>query len=307
MISFSRTAGEGGDARSAATGEGLAASTIGGELSRTSAALAAAGIDEPRRQSRRLLAAALDLSAAEIFAHPERSLCAADQSRIDVMLARMVAREPLSRIIGKREFWGLEFALSPDTLDPRPDSETLVETVLAYLPDRAAPYRFLDLGAGTGCLLLALLSEYRQAFGVGIDRAPGAAVTARRNAVTLGLAERAGFAVGDWGTALAGGFDAIVANPPYIPSAEINLLPPEVREHDPRRALDGGTDGLSAYRAIAADLPHLLRAGGFFAAEIGVGQAGPIAAILSWAGLRADGVRRDLAGIARVVVARSPA
>ena len=171
----------------------------------------------------------------------------------------MLAREPLSRIIGRREFWGLEFLLSADTLDPRPESETVIEAILARLPDRDRAYRFLDLGTGTGCLLLALLSEYPAASGIGIDIAPGAARTARDNAERLGIGGRAQFAVGSWAAALTGRFDAVVANPPYIEHAAIADLPREVRQYDPIRALDGGADGLAAYRAIAADLQRLLR------------------------------------------------
>ncbi len=278
--------------------------TIGSALTDAAAALAAAGFEEPRRQARRVLAAVLRLSAAEIFAHPERALTTAEEARHAEMLSRMIAREPLSRIIGRREFWGLEFVLSGDTLDPRPDSESVVEAVLSRLADRAQAYRFLDLGTGTGCLLLALLSEFPGATGVGIDIASGAITTARRNAGLLGLGERSHFAVADWAGATAGGFDAVVANPPYIATSAIPELPPEVRDYDPKRALDGGSDGLVAYRAIAADLPRLLRPGGLFAAEIGLGQADSVATILRQQGLAIDGFAADLSGVARCVVAR---
>ncbi len=278
--------------------------TIGSALDDAAGALAAAGVDEPRRHARRLLAAALRLSAAEVFAYPERAVAPVEQDRAALMLGRMIAREPVSRIIGEREFWGLDFLLSAATLDPRPESETVVEAVLARLPDRSAALRFLDLGTGTGCLLLALLSEFPQASGAGIDIAPGAARTARHNAELLGFGGRAGFAVGDWARAVVGPFDVVVANPPYIPTSAIAGLMPEVRDHDPDRALDGGADGLSAYRAIAADLPRLLRPGGLFAAEIGSGQADSVAAILARRALAIDGFAPDLAGIVRVVVAR---
>ena len=293
-----------GDGRvGAKRGAGVGA-TIGSVLDEAAAALAGAGFDEARRRGRRLLAAALPLSPAEIFAHPETALTTAQDARVAQMLTRMIAREPLSRIIGRREFWGLDFALSADTLDPRPESETLVEAVLARLPDRTSAYQFLDLGTGSGCLLLALLSEFPLAIGVGIDVAAGAARTARRNARLLGLAGRARFAVGDWAEALAGEFDAVVANPPYIATAAIPDLPREVRDYDPKRALDGGQDGFAAYRAIAADLFPLLRPGGLFAAEIGIGQAEAVAAILSENGLVIDGFAGDLGGVIRCVLAR---
>jgi release factor glutamine methyltransferase len=281
-----------------------ATATIGSALDAAAAALAAAGFDEPRRHARRLLAAALGLSAADVFAHPETVLGAAEGARVAAMLRRMIRHEPLSRIVGKREFWGLEFRLSPDTLDPRPESESVIEAVLSRLPDRVRNYRFLDLGTGTGCLLLALLCEFPQATGVGIDVASGAAATARDNARRLGLGERALFAVGDWGRAIAGRFDAVIANPPYIPTPALPGLMPEVRDYDPKRALDGGSDGLMAYRAIAADLPRLLLPGGIFAAETGSGQAEAVAAILAQNGLAIDGFAADLGSVMRCVVAR---
>jgi release factor glutamine methyltransferase len=278
--------------------------TIGSALAGAAAALAAAEFDQPRRHARRMLAAALGRSQAELFAHPEGALGTAQEERIAAMLGRMIAHEPLSRIVGRREFWGLEFMLSADTLDPRPDSETVVEAVLARLSDRTGAYRFLDLGTGTGCLLLALLSEFPRASGVGIDIAAGAARAALHNAERLGLGGRAQFVVGDWALAVAGGFDAVVANPPYIPTPAIAGLAPEVRDHDAHRALDGGADGLHAYHAIAVDLPRLLLPGGLFAAEIGWGQADAVAAILIQNGLAIDGFAPDLAGILRCVVAQ---
>ena len=285
-------------------GEGLTrAATVGEVLDACAAGLAAAGVDEPRRQARRIFVAALGLSPAEVFAHPQRMLDREEQARIAAITRRVAAREPLSRIAGRREFWGLDFVLSPDTLDPRPETETVVEAVLARFSDRDKPYRFLDLGTGSGCLLLALLCEFPKASGIGVDLAPGAAITARHNAARLGLAERAFFIAGDWGAALAGGFDAVVANPPYIAAAELAGLMPEVRDHDPRRALDGGSDGLGAYRAIAPDLARLLMPGGLFAAEIGLGQADSVVEIIRAGGLAVERVAPDVAGIARVVLA----
>jgi release factor glutamine methyltransferase len=290
---------EGGEPRS---GERVGV-TVGEALDACAAGLMAAGVDEPRRQARRIFVAALGLSPAEVFAHPKRMLDREEQARIAAMARRVAAREPLSRITGRREFWGLEFVLSPDTLDPRPESETVVEAVLARFSDRDKPYRFLDLGTGSGCLLLALLHEYPNASGIGVDVMPGAVITARHNAARLGLGERASFIAGDWGAGLAGGFDAVVANPPYIATADLAALMPEVRDHDPRRALDGGADGLAAYRAIARDLPRLLVPGGLLAAEIGQGQADSVAEIIRAGGLAVERVAPDLAGIARVVLA----
>jgi release factor glutamine methyltransferase len=298
---LARIAGEGGE-----RSEPGWAKTIGAALAETAAALAASGCEEPRRRARWIIAAALQISAAEVFAHPERGLGAAAEARIAAIRERVMAREPLGRVLGHREFRGLDFALSPDTLEPRPESETIVEAVLARLGDRRAPYRFFDLGTGTGCLLLALLSEYPEASGVGVDLAPGAAATARLNAAALGFHGRAAFVAGDWGRSMTGGFDAIVANPPYIATGSIARLMPEVRDHDPRLALDGGEDGLAAYRAIAADLPRLLAPGGLFAGEIGMGQDRAAGVIFAVAGLAVEAILPDLAGIPRCLVARRP-
>ena len=285
-------------------GRGEDIATLGPAIADIAATLAAAGFDEPRRRARRLVAAALGVSETEVFAHPERKLGPAERDQTAAMLDRVLAREPLTRIVGRREFWGLEFSLSPDTLDPRPETETVVEAVLARRPDRRQPYRILDFGTGSGCLLLALLSEFPHANGIGVDVAPGAATTARRNAAALGLADRARFLVGDWASALADGFEIVAANPPYIPTTVIPCLPPEVRDHDPRCALDGGSDGLAAYRKIAAELPRLLVPGGRFATEIGSDQADAVSALLTGAGLTLDTVLPDLAGLPRCVVAR---
>ena len=236
-------------------------------LAEAAAVLRMAGIDEPRRRARWLLAGLLELSPSELVSHPEREIEAVEGLRLRRSLARMVRGEPLSRILGWREFWGLDFALSPDTLDPRPESETMVEAVLARIGERAAPLTILDLGTGTGCLLLALLSEFPAASGIGIDLSAGAAATARRNAEALGLGHRARFAVGSWGSALSARFDVIVANPPYIARAALAGLAPEVVRYDPRLALDGGDDGLAAYRQIAAEMPERLAGDGVFAAR----------------------------------------
>jgi release factor glutamine methyltransferase len=279
--------------------------TIGSTIAEAAGSLEAAGFDEARRHARRLVAAALGLSAAEIFAHPERRLDDRDSERIARLARRASAHEPLSRMLGIREFWGLDFRLSTDVFDPRPETETVVAAALARLPEHGGAYRLLDLGTGSGCLLSVLLAERPHATGIGIDRSPGAAETARANAAALGLGGRARFVVADWAACIAGEFDAVVANPPYIATGAIAGLPPEVRDHDPRRALDGGDDGLNAYRAIAAELPGLLAPGGFFAAEIGAGQNRAVSEILAAQGLEVEAFVDDLAGIRRCVVART--
>ena len=278
--------------------------TLGWLVAEAAVALSAAGFAEPRRHARRLVSAVLAISPADPFAHPNLAVDARQAGRVQALLKRMVAGEPLSRIFGRREFWGLEFRLSGDTLDPRPETETVVEGVLRRIPDRNSPLRLLDLGTGTGCLLLALLSELPAASGVGVDIADGAVKMAVENAGRLGLGRRTRFFVGDWAAALSGKFDAILANPPYIPSRAIALLPREVACHDPRRALDGGEDGLRSYRRIAEAAPALLVPRGILAAEIGAGQAAHVTAIMKDNGLVVDGLEKDLAGIARCLVAR---
>jgi release factor glutamine methyltransferase len=278
--------------------------TLGAILAEAAAALSKAGLDESRRRARRLVAESLGLSPAALLSRPRQGLEPGEADRVRRMLGRMIAGEPISRILGRREFWGLNFALSADTLDPRPESETVVEAVLARFADRGAPFDFLDLGTGTGCLLLALLAEFPAAAGVGADISAGAVSTARSNAAALGLADRARFFVGDWASALSGRFAAIVANPPYIAEMALADLPPEVRCYDPQRALNGGVDGLVAYRMIAADLPALLMPDGVLAVEVGAGQGAAAAAIFEARGLMIDGIEHDLAGVERCVVLR---
>jgi len=279
--------------------------TVGSLLVEARSILSQAGLEGTRRHARRLVAAVLDLTPAEVVRCQERVLDEQQAGRVRLALNRMAEREPLSRILGRREFWGLEFALSADTLDPRPETETVVEAVLRRVLDREAPLRFLDLGTGTGCILLALLSEFPAAIGLGVDMAAAAAITASRNAAALGLAERAHFVVGDWGAALTGAFEVIVSNPPYVASASLANLPREVALYDPCLALDGGADGLGAYRSLVEDLPRLLKPGAVFVGEVGLGQASAVEAILQTSGLAIERCEHDLAGIARCVVARA--
>ncbi len=264
---------------------------IADALTEISARLAAAGVEGPRREARLILAAAHGTDAAGVL-----RMAAADEALYEPLVARRAAREPLAYILGRREFWGLEFAVSPATLIPRPDSETLVEAALAA---GIAPRRILDLGTGTGCLLLALLHEFPEAFGVGVDISPAAAALAARNAATLSLAGRAAFTAGNWADALDGSFDLVVSNPPYIEAGLIPGLAPEVARYEPGSALDGGADGLAAYRAICAALPRLLAPGGLAILELGAGQAADVAALAAGFTLR---TRPDLAGIPRAAI-----
>ncbi|HWI27899.1 MAG TPA: peptide chain release factor N(5)-glutamine methyltransferase [Stellaceae bacterium] len=266
--------------------------------------LAEAGIVEARREARLLVALAASVEPATVLGWPERRLDEGAEARLEELARRRASREPYARLVGKRQFWSLDFALSSATLDPRPDSETLIESALELLPDRGASLRLLDFGTGSGCLLLALLSEFANATGVGVDLQPGAAALARRNAAALGLAGRAAFVVGNWGGALAGQVDVILANPPYICSESIDSLAPEIARYEPRVALDGGRDGLDAYRALAGETRRLLRSGGMGFFELGEGQAPAVVALMAAAGLTVMSSRRDLAGIERVLVVK---
>ncbi|GAA4249636.1 peptide chain release factor N(5)-glutamine methyltransferase [Azospirillum formosense] len=275
------------------------------QLRRTAEArLREAGIDTPDLDARLLVEHALGLTRHDLFTRASDPVPEPDAARLLALVERRAGREPVGRILGHREFWTIDLALNPDTLEPRPDTETLVEAVLKALPDRNAPLRLLDLGTGTGCILLALLAELPNATGLGVDLSPGAVAAATANAARNGLAERARFQTGNWGAGLGERFAVVVSNPPYIPSADIAALDPEVREHDPLRALDGGADGLDAYRIIAAQLPDLLPPGGLAGLEVGQGQAADVTGLLAAAGLEPAGVFRDLGGVERCVLGR---
>lgn len=291
----------------AATSRQVDVTTIAARRRALAQAFRAAGLDSPALDARLLIGHALGLDHAELAAAAERALAPEEIASIDRLAARRLAREPVARIIGMKEFWGLPLAVTAAVLVPRPESETVVEAALAALGSRAARMRALriaDLGTGSGALLLALLTELPLAYGVGTDRDPHALATARDNAERLGLGGRAGFVVGDYGTALAGGFDLVIANPPYVRTGDIESLAPEVRDFDPLCALDGGRDGLAAYRAIAADARRLLARSAPLLVEVGAGQAGEVADLLQCAELRVESVARDLGGTARAVTAR---
>ena len=252
-----------------------------------------AHLDDPRREARLLLAHTAELTLAAMLFDPAREI---DPAAYRAALDRRAAHEPLALIVGQAEFWSLPFRVSPDTLIPRPDSETVVQAALDGCP---APSRVLDLGTGTGCLLLSVLHERPGAWGVGIDRSPGAAALARGNAAALGLGGRCAFVCGSWTNPLGGLFDLVMSNPPYIRSGDLPGLAPGVRVYEPASALDGGTDGLVAYRAILATLPFVLAPGGVAVLEVGYDQAEAVVALAG-----GGQIVPDLAGIGRVVVIR---
>ena len=253
------------------------------------------------REASLLLRRAAGLTASALMTEPDAPLGACAE-RVEAFARRREAGEPLSRIEGRRAFWSQEFAITPDVLDPRADTETLVSAALeAFADRRLEALRVLDFGVGSGAILAALLGEWPNASGLGVDASAAAAAVARGNLDAMGLGERAQVRVGRWGEGIAGGFDVIVSNPPYIASGEIAGLDREVREHDPRMALDGGPDGLDAYRALGPEIARLLAPAGRFFLEIGAGQGDEVAALLAGAGLAVTQRRRDLGGIERVL------
>jgi release factor glutamine methyltransferase len=280
--------------------------TFGDLLKDGAARLAKAGIDGAAREVRLLLQAAAGIPVATQIAFPERTIAPDAAARFDALLERRVRREPMAYILGQREFWSLAFKVTADTLDPRPDSETLVQAVLDQVPERSAPVRLVDFGTGTGCLLLSLLHELPNAVGLGVDASAAALAIAAENANALGLAQRTTFRRGHWDDGIEPGFDIVLSNPPYIPSGDIPGLQPEVASFEPRLALDGGADGLDAYRRLGPAAMRLLVSDGLAALEIGIGQGDSVRRMMAAAGLRHIATARDLAAVERCLLFRKP-
>lgn len=282
--------------------------TVGAARRRLADAFRRAGLDTPALDARVLVAHALGVDQAALLASPERPLSQQEAAVISTLASRRLARAPVAHIVGAKEFWGLEFRLNAATLAPRPESETIVEAALAAVDEEGSRLRALkiaDLGTGSGALLVALLSELPNARGVGTDMSPAALAAARDNAIRLGCGDRAAFVVCDVGTAIAGGFDLVVCNPPYVRSGDIAALAPEVRDYDPVAALDGGPDALAFYRALSHDAARLIGRRGRLVVELGAGAAHAVALVFSAAGLKAA-ARADLAGVARALVLTYP-
>lgn len=288
-----------------ATGSG---NSIEGARRALAARLQTAGIEDAALDARLLVGAALELDLTGMITQAERRLTREEAARLEGYAQRRLAHEPVARILGAREFWGLPFRLSEATLVPRPDTETVVERALELFRERTISGRrprIADIGTGSGAILLALLHEIPEAFGVGTDVSLAALDAARGNAAALGLAGRAAFVACSYAAALAGPFDLIVSNPPYIPSGEIPKLSIEVREHDPHLALDGGNDGYDAYRVLIPQAAERLAPGGALIVEAGQGQAADIATLMTVAALTVDRpAKADLAGILRAVSAQ---
>jgi release factor glutamine methyltransferase len=261
--------------------------------------LAAAGIESPRTEARLLFAHALgvhrdDTLSANLNPTPEQAAAFA------AMVARRIGREPFAYITGRKEFWSLDFLVGPGVLVPRPETETLIEEALRVIPDRNTPLAIADLGTGSGALLIAALKEFPRAAGLGLDSSPDALNYARRNVFAHDLSARAKLRLDDWAAAPDDSFDLVFSNPPYIPAAEIEGLDPEVARFEPRAALDGGPDGLDAYRALARLLPRMLKKGGRAILEIGAGQA--VEPVFQGSGLHLAGIAPDLGRIPRAVL-----
>jgi len=273
--------------------------TVGAFLCQAGQLLRAAAIENPRIEARLLLAHAMDTTTEALLREPRAEVPPGAVARFRAAMAQRLAHMPMAQITGRAGFWTLDLEVSAETLIPRPDSETLIE---AMLTSRIQPRRILDLGTGTGCLLLAALSEFPESQGIGVDLVPGAAALARRNAARNGLAARACFFAGNWADSLTGRFDLILSNPPYIEALAIAALMPEVALHEPANALDGGPDGLDAYRAILAELPRLLAPCGLAVLELGIGQAAPVSALARGQGLAVADLRADLGGVPRAMI-----
>lgn len=271
--------------------------TVGEALRAATARLAEAGVASAPLEARLLLAHAMGLDQSALL----RDRTAPAPVSFLHLVERRATHEPVAHIVGRQGFWTLDLEVSAATLIPRADSETLIEAAVAARPGRHAVQRVLDLGTGTGCLLLAALAEFPAAWGAGLDRSAAAVALAVRNALLNGLERRAAFAVADWAAPVEATFDLVLSNPPYIRSADIDGLMPDVGRFEPRSALDGGTDGLGAYRALLSMLPRLLAPGGVAVFELGIGQAAAVTSMAGAAGFSAS-LRADLGGVARALV-----
>lgn len=267
--------------------------------------LEAAGVETPVLDARILLESGAGVSRLDIVTDPRRAVSAQQVEAVRQLAQRRERREPIAYILGRKAFWSLELAVGSGVLVPRPETEFVVEAALGSVP-KEAPARVIDLGVGSGAILLAILSERPNATGVGVDVSGDALAIAAANARALGLHDRIRFHEGHWWRGVEGRFDVVVSNPPYIPSGEVPTLSPEVARHEPLLALDGGPDGLAAYREIIAELPSRLGPNGVFALEVGRGQDVAVAALARTAGLCVDEPVTDLVGVKRVVKGRLP-
>ena len=279
------------------------AADVGSLLAAAEIALDQAGVETPRLDAKMLLAYVLDCSPHSLGLKRADDVTENQTRRFHDVVEQRRQRRPVSQIVGQRGFWTLDLIVTSDTLDPRPDSETLIEAVLEHRPDKTQPFDVLDFGTGTGCLLLAVLAEYPLATGLGVDLSAKALAVAQANAEACHLTERVQFVQSRWGQALgAGRFQVILSNPPYIPQGDIAGLQPEVARWEPHLALSGGVDGLDCYREVLPHIARLLDSGGLAVLEVGQGQAQDVADLGTYSGLKPLGTRRDLGGIERCVI-----
>jgi release factor glutamine methyltransferase len=285
--------------------DSIAGQTVANARRTLTARLAAAHIESAELDARLLMGAILGLDLTALIVSAARPLTASEAERLNDFARRRLCGEPVARILGTREFWGLSLKLSDATLVPRPDTETVVERALEIARGFAPAIRIVDIGTGSGAILLALLSELPDALGVGTDVSFAALVTASSNARDLGLGKRAAFVACDYAAALSGPFELVVSNPPYIRSSDIPNLAPDVRNHDPVGALDGGRDGFDAYRALIPQAAQLLKPAGALVVEAGLGQSQEIEGLMTEAGLKVTGPpKADLGGVLRAVAGR---
>ncbi len=259
-----------------------------------------AGIESYAIDADVIIAEAIDKNREFLIGNPEYEVAQEQLEKIEGFCNRRENREPVAKILGRKEFWSMEFAVDKNTLDPRPDSETLIEAVLGIYQDKAADLRILDLGTGSGCLLLVLLSEYKNAYGMGVDINSGAINKAKENSFKLNLARCSDFVVSNWVEKVDGDFDLVIGNPPYIKESDIDSLEPEVSKYDPYIALAGGENGLSCYEEIAKNMP--LKSGGYAVFEFGLGQGEDVKNIFCNAGMQFVSFKKDLSGIDRCIV-----
>ena len=282
----------------------IAADNIGDTVRSIGRYLEQAGIDEAVNEARLIIGHALGLTRSEVIGHKDKKLSETQLNCCRSFAKRRSNHEPMAYLTGEKEFWSLPFKVSPETLIPRPDSETLIDAVLNHARNADTPKRFLDIGTGSGCLLAALLSEWPASTGIGIDNSDGAVSLARLNLDALGLAERGDVVAAEWPTYRPGEkFDLVIANPPYIPTADIPTLEPDVRDHEPLLALDGGPDGLAVHRQIADQAGAVLKTGGMIAVEFGIDQSTFIRRIYDAAGFGSIHIHSDLSGKDRCLLA----
>jgi release factor glutamine methyltransferase len=282
----------------------ITANTLGSAFEQAFQMLKEADVGEALLDARLLVAHATENETATIFGFPERPIENQQVLLLEASLRRRIAREPMAYILKTREFWSLPFIVSSDTLVPRPDSETLIEAVLEHIPETRRNLSILDLGTGSGCLLLSLLSKFANAIGIGVDASEAALDIAKQNAAALGLEERATFIVSDWTEKVEDQFDIVIANPPYIPSSDIPNLEADVAQYEPLAALDGGANGLDSYRKILRQLPKVLTDDASIFLESGAGQASAVSEMVREIGFQHIETKKDLAGIERCVIGK---